>query len=111
MDYILAVFLCLLFSTTRILAQAGAEDYLVVNRLSREDGLPDQDINGIYFDEKGYAWISTFGGGLVRYDGDSFINFSGHDGSRSIGDIVSQCREDRFGRLWVPGAGGLDILA
>ena len=109
-DYILAVFLCLLFSTTRILAQAGAEDYLVVNRLSREDGLPDQDINGIYFDEKGYAWISTFGGGLVRYDGDSFINFSGHDGSRSIGDIVSQCREDRFGRLWVPGAGGLDIL-
>ena len=109
-DFILAVFLCLAFFTGKIQAQTGSEDYLVLNRLSRENGLPDQDVNGIYFDSMGYAWISTFGGGLVRFDGDSFIKFSDKNGSISVGDIVSQCREDRFGRLWVPGAGGLDVL-
>ena len=69
-DFILAVFICFLSFPEIALSQAGAEEYMVINRLSRENGLPDQDINGIYFDDRGYAWISTFGGGLVRYDGD-----------------------------------------
>ena len=109
-DFLLAVFFCLALSTTSIRAQTGAEDYLVIDRLSREGGLPDQDINGIYFDSKGYAWIGTFGGGLVRYDGDSFIKFSQKEIPGFMGDIVSHCHEDRFGRLWVPGAGGMEIL-
>ena len=46
----MAVFSCLLLFPGGILAQTGAEDYLVVDRLSRERGLPDEDINGIYFD-------------------------------------------------------------
>ena len=108
-DFLLAVFICFAFPTGRIHAQTGAEDYMVINRLSRENGLPDQDINGLYFDDRGYAWISTFGGGLVRYDGDSFIKFSSKNDPESMGDIVRQCREDRFGRLWVP-AVGIDIL-
>ena len=108
-DFILAVFLAVSIPG-RLGAQTEAEDYLVVDRLTREDGLTDQDINGIYFDDRGYAWISTFGGGLIRYDGDSFLTFSSKTGARSIGDIVRQCREDNFGRLWVPGAAGLDLL-
>ena len=109
-DFLLAVFLLLAFTPGILHAQAGAEDYLVIERLSRENGLPDQDINGIFFDSKGFAWISTFGGGLVRYDGDSFIRFSDTHDPESVGDIVRQCREDRFGRLWIPDAGGMDIL-
>ena len=109
-DFLLAVFFCLSLSTNSIRAQTGAEDYLVIDRLTREGGLPDQDINGIYFDSKGYAWIGTFGGGLVRYDGDSFIKFSQKEIPGFMGDIVSHCHEDNFGRLWVPGAGGMDIL-
>ena len=102
-DFILTVFIALSLPG-RLNAQTEAEDYMVVNRLTREDGLPDQDINGIYFDNRGYAWISTFGGGLVRYDGDSFLAFSSKTGARSIGDIVRQCREDNYGRIWIPGA-------
>ena len=109
-DLFLAFFLLLALFPEKTLAQGGSEDYLVIERLSRDSGLPDQDINGIYFDERGYAWISTFGGGLVRYDGDSFIRFSENTDTESIGGIVSQCREDRYGRLWVPEAGGLHIL-
>lgn len=92
------------------LSQTGEEEYMVINRLSRENGLPDQDINGIYFDDRGYAWISTFGGGVVRYDGDSFITFSSKNYPESMEDIVRQCREDNFERLWIPAVGGLEIL-
>lgn len=109
-DFILAVFICLLSFPDIALSQAGAEEYMVINRLSRENGLPDQDINGIYFDDRGYAWISTFGGGLVRYDGDSFITFSSKNYPEILEDIVRQCREDQFDRLWVPAAGGVEIL-
>ena len=109
-DLILAVFACVVFLPVGLCAQTDAENYLVINKLSRENGLPDQDVNGIFFDSKGYSWISTFGGGLVRYDGDSFIKFSTKTDPEFKGDIVSQCREDPFGRLWIPGAGGMEIL-
>ena len=109
-DFLLAVFLCLTFHPGNLLAQTDAEDYMVINRLSRESGLPDQDINGIYFDSRGYAWISTFGGGLVRYDGDSFIRFTEKTDPEFISDFVDQCCEDNYGRLWIPCAGGMSIL-
>ena len=109
-DFLLAVFFCLFLQPVGLRAQADSEDYLVIDRLTRENGLPDQDINGIYFDSKGYAWINTFGGGLVRYDGDSFIKFSTKTHPEFKGDFSSQCTEDGFGRLWIPGAGGMDLL-
>jgi ligand-binding sensor domain-containing protein/AraC-like DNA-binding protein len=109
-DYLLAVFSCLLMLPQGACAQTDNEDYTVINRLSRENGLPDQDVNGIYFDDKGYAWISTFGGGLVRYDGDSFIRFSTKTDPAFASDFVNPCCEDGYGRLWVPCAGVLNIL-
>ena len=75
-DFLWVIFFCLILLPGRLQAEPVAEDYLVTTRLSRDNGLPDPDINGICFDSRGYAWISTFGGGLVRYDGDSFIRFS-----------------------------------
>ena len=109
-DLFLAVFLCLFSAPCELPAQPGAEDYLVVNQLSRENGLPDQDVNGIFFDSKGFAWISTFGGGLVRYDGDSFIPFSRKATPEFFSDFVNLCNEDEYGRLWVPCAGVLNII-
>ncbi|MEE3468998.1 MAG: two-component regulator propeller domain-containing protein, partial [Eubacterium sp.] len=103
-DFLLAFFSCLFLLPGRLSAEAGPEDYLVINRLTRQSGLPDQDVNRIYFDSKGYAWISTFGGGLVRYDGDSFIKFTAKTDPEFINDFVNQCSEDDFGRLWIPTA-------
>ena len=109
-DFLLTIFLCLVLIPGRLQAQPDAEDYLVTHRLTRQNGLPDQDVNRIYFDNLGYAWISTFGGGLVRYDGDSFIRFSAKTDPAFANDFVNQCTEDGFGRLWVPTAGGMSIL-
>ena len=109
-DFLLVIFTCLLLHPGNLAAQTDTEDYMVINRLTRENGLPDQDINGIYFDSRGYAWISTFGGGLVRYDGDSFIRFTEKTDPEFVSDFVDQCCEDNFGRLWIPCAGGMSIL-
>ena len=109
-DFLKVFFTCLILLPGRLQAEPDAEDYLVTTRLSRENGLPDPDINGICFDSRGYAWISTFGGGLVRYDGDSFIRFSAKTDPALIDDFVNLCCEDPFERLWIPSAGGLSIL-
>ena len=109
-DFFLAVFFCLVLDPGRIHAQADTEDYIVLKQLSRESGLPDQDINGICFDSQGFAWISTFGGGLVRYDGDSFLSFSTKTDTGFTSDFVNRCSEDGYGRLWVPCAGVINIL-
>ena len=109
-DFLLAVFFCLTTAPSRVFAQTGAEDYIVIDQLSRQNGLPDQDVNGIYFDSQGFAWISTFGGGLVRYDGDSFLRFSAKTDPEFSSDFVNLCSEDGYGRLWVPCAGTINIL-
>lgn len=109
-DFLLAVFFCLFLRPETLQAQTDVEDYMVINRLTRENGLPDQDINGICFDSRGFAWISTFGGGLVRYDGDSFLRFSAKTNPEFASDFVNQCSEDGYERLWVPCAGVLNIL-
>ena len=109
-DFLLAFFSCLILLPGRLQAETDAEDYLVVNKLSRQSGLPDQDVNRIYFDSQGYAWISTFGGGLVRYDGDSFIKFTAKTDPAFVNDFVNLCSEDGYGRLWIPTAGGMNLL-
>ena len=109
-DFLIAFFSCLILLPGRIQAETAAEEYIVINRLTRQNGLPDQDVNRIFFDSKGYAWISTFGGGLVRYDGDSFIKYTAKTDPEFTNDFVNQCCEDAYGRLWVPSAGGMDIL-
>ena len=109
-DFLLTIFTCLILLPGRLQAETAAEDYIVINRLTRQNGLPDQDVNRIYFDSKGYAWISTFGGGLVRYDGDSFIKYTAKTDPAFINDFVNQCSEDGYGRLWIPTAGGMNIL-
>ena len=109
-DFFLAVFFCLMPVSWQLYAQNSTEDYIVIDQLTREKGLPDQDVNGIYFDSRGFAWISTFGGGLVRYDGDSFLRFSSKTDPEFASDFVNLCSEDGYGRLWVPCAGVINIL-
>ena len=97
-DFLIAFFICLFLLPGRLLAETEAEDYLVVRQLTRQSGLPDQDVNRIYFDSKGYAWISTFGGGLVRYDGDSFVKFATKTDPAFVNEFVNQTCEDGYGR-------------
>ena len=37
--------------------------------LDLSNGLPHNHVSDIFMDSNGFLWISTYGGGLVRYDG------------------------------------------
>jgi len=67
------------------------------------DGLPDINITAIEEDRKGNLWFGTENGGVSRYDGQSFVNFTNEDGLAS--NHITSILEDKEGYLWF-GTGG-----
>lgn len=67
---LLLLFFCLFFQTTYPqLLDRKIEIFTTI------DGLPDNCINAIQKDSKGFIWIAT-NNGLTRFDGQNFVNFS-----------------------------------
>jgi ligand-binding sensor domain-containing protein len=65
-----------------------------------EQGLPQNSVNAILQDQKGYLWIGTFGG-LARFDGERFTVFSPAD-TRGLGSArILHVAESRSGDLWI----------
>lgn len=85
--------------------KAGANTLFQYNvgYLNMGAGMPSNFVDDIYRDSNGFIWISTHGGGLVRYDGYTFFNL-GLGGNIGFGFLPNSCRnvvEDKFGRLWI----------
>ncbi|MDP2386979.1 MAG: two-component regulator propeller domain-containing protein [Bacteroidota bacterium] len=62
-------------------------------------------VNAIHQSEEGYIWFATQGGGLSRFDGKSFKNYTKDDGLIS-NDILSIYEDDRH-NIWVGTIEGL----
>ena len=62
----------LLTAAEGALAQGLLERYNVTN-LDVRAGLPHNHVNGIFADSRGFVWISSYGGGAVRYDGYTYM--------------------------------------
>ena len=77
--------------------------------LDLSSGLPNNNVNDIFVDSRGFVWISTYGGGAVRYDGYTFMS-----PPRAAQDIGSKaCKgfaEDGFQRLWIAYDEGTQVL-
>lgn len=67
--------------------------------LTKEDGLPDNNITHIVEDRQGNIWIGTMFGGVSKYDGETFINYKeeGNISGVEIGEIY----EDSNGNIWI----------
>jgi signal transduction histidine kinase/ligand-binding sensor domain-containing protein/DNA-binding response OmpR family regulator len=79
---------------------------------TQEEGLPNNQIQCIYQDSKGWMWIGT-SQGLSRFDGYSFVNFLPEsDDSLSLqGNLIRVIKEDASGNLLVGTEnGGLNIF-
>lgn len=79
---------------------------------SQEDGLPNNQVQCIYQDRKGWMWIGT-SQGLSRFDGYSFVNFlpNPNDSNSIKGNLVRVITEDKNGNLLVGTEnGGLNIF-
>ena len=82
-----------------------------VSYLNMASGMPNNFADDIFQDSFGFMWISTHGGGLVRYDGYNFVNFG--LGTQYIGLRSNSCRnvyEDHFKRLWIAFEEGPQVL-
>jgi signal transduction histidine kinase/ligand-binding sensor domain-containing protein len=63
--------------------------HINLNKYTIEDGLVNNDILNIYQDSRGFIWLCTRGG-LSRYDGSRFTNFTTDNGLTNdmINDII-----------------------
>lgn len=71
--------------------------------LNMGTGMPSNFVDGTFRDSNGFVWISTHGGGLLRYDGYSFVSF-GLNGNPMVqlrSNNSHNVAEDHNHRLWV----------
>lgn len=79
--------------------------YITVN-----NGLTNNFVDDIYQDSKGFVWIATVGGGLLRYDGYDFMHFNSRSKYPLKSNFVKKVVEDNFNRLWISSESGIDIM-
>lgn len=108
--YILSL-IAALFITLISFAQGSLPSRFNVSYLNMAAGMPNNFADDIFQDSYGFVWISTHGGGLVRYDGFNYMNFN--LGSSGISLRSNSCRnvyEDHFKRLWIAFEEGPQVL-
>ena len=101
-----------MFFTLGIFAQGGLPSRYNLTYLNMASGMPNNYVDDIFQDSKGFVWICTHGGGLVRYDGFSYLNFS--VGTQGVQLRSNSCRnvcEDAFKRLWVAFEEGAQVIS
>ena len=90
----------------------GVTNALSFDYYSPADGLPNNQIQCIYQDRKGWIWLGT-SRGLSRFDGYRFVNFVNHAGDTTSlsGNLIRVIFEDRKGNLLVGTEnGGLNLF-
>ena len=100
----LALLLALLLVMCPLAAPAYAQDLeensssYVATVYNERNGLPTGEANAILQTSDGYIWVGSYGG-LIRYDGSNFRNYSteGKLPSASVRSLF----EDSEGRLWI----------
>lgn len=75
------------------------------NNLTKDSVIEGIEAGAFYEDRAGHIWFAAEHHGVYRYDGTSFTNYGPEDGLTS-GGILSMM-EDREGRFWFGGFGGL----
>lgn len=76
---------------------SGLQDWIIYE-YNETNGLPTGEANTVLQTQDGYVWIGSYGG-LIRYDGTVFRNYS-REGAIASSSIRSLF-EDSRGRLWI----------
>ena len=94
---LICVFLLIMACSPAALAAEQDVSY-VATVYNERNGLPTGEANVVMQTSDGYIWIGSYGG-LIRYDGSTFRNFS-REGALASSSIRSLF-EDSDGRLWI----------
>src|SRR2546423_5560195 len=98
----LFLFICLLLVPVSVRAER-----LPLKSYTVADGLPNNVINKIVRDSRGFLWFCT-NEGLARFDGYSVTNFGVNQGLPHA--IVNDFLETRGGEIWIATNGGLVLF-
>jgi len=96
--------LLLLLAANCLTAQ---DSYIKFDKLTTENGLPQEHVFAVLEDVKGFLWLGMESG-LARYDGYSFKTYT-HDPSDSTSissNIIRVIFQDQSGYLWIGTDGG-----
>src|SRR5689334_16705231 len=86
-----------------------AQQSLQYTRLTAENGLSNNSVQCLLQDKSGIVWIGT-SGGLNRYDGSSFIQYSILTTPALTNSVVTSLMQDAHGYIWIGTENGLNIL-
>jgi len=75
-----------------------------IKYLDVDQGMPSSYVYSIIEDRNGNLWFGTYGGGVSKYNGQSFTNYTEKEGLSS--NYVVSIIEDRNGNLWFGTYGG-----
>ena len=84
------------------------DSLVVLRRWTIRDGLPQQSVTRLAFDEKGFLWGATFGG-LVRFDGERVESFGLARLPFLSSNTVTALAPARSGGLWIGATQGLVV--
>ncbi|MDE6594337.1 MAG: HD domain-containing protein [Oscillospiraceae bacterium] len=90
--------ICVFIGAAAPALSAAAEYPLVETLFNERNGLPTGEANDVLQTSDGYIWIGSYGG-LIRYDGREFRNYSSEGILPS--SSVRMLFEDSKGRLWI----------
>lgn len=82
--------------------------------ITMNEGLPYNFVDDIIKSSDGYLWVTTYGGGVARYDGHEFVTFQTNvtDKKRVLkSNFVEKLAEDSFHRIWMAGEAGIELLS
>lgn len=97
-------------SLPKVIHLSGEGDYggfSNIKSYSQENGLVLDAVSHIFCDSRGYLWIGTIGGGVSRFDGNTFLNYSTNNGLPN--NVINDMVEDEKGRIWFATDGGLSV--
>ena len=77
-----------------------------LTRYSTDDGLAQSQVRSMLQDQKGYLWLGTRGG-ISRFDGREFTNFTSQRNQGLVGDFITALYEDQEGDIWIGSERGL----
>ena len=98
---LISIICCLLMLTGSLAAQEQVNARYNMSVIDLTAGLPHNYVNQIYTDSQGFIWISTYGGGAVRYDGYTFMKPTVSHGTDVISNSCLGFAEDGHQRLWM----------
>lgn len=70
-----------------------------------EDGLSQSQVKALYQAKSGNLWIGTVGGGLTKYNGKRYINYTSINGL--VDNEITSIAGDKWGAIWIGTTQGL----